>query len=205
MGKTSGIAWSQELGLNSAPDEDTAADSPGPGVPREINAGDEALGTRSPLETVIALSIVPFMPQLTQALFGFVQTVWVEKATGTRLGLGHFDVLCPPLSRKTFMESDRRPTLWADHREHHRLEGLEPRTMADSSDTCSMRESGSIRRPSKGLECTPVSGLSPSEEKRFSQSELSSKPFDRRPQPPPATCRRLWDATEPHLRGFGFV
>jgi hypothetical protein len=30
---------------------------------------------------------------------------------------------------ETFMEPDRRRKLWEGHREHHRLEGLEPRAI----------------------------------------------------------------------------
>jgi Na+-driven multidrug efflux pump len=48
------------------------------------SAGGKALCASSPLKTVIGLLVGPFVSQLTQALFGFVETIWVEKATDTR-------------------------------------------------------------------------------------------------------------------------
>lgn len=52
-------------------------------VPR-LSPEDIALGSKPPLKTLLILSVGPFISQLTQALFGFVDTIWVEKGTGTR-------------------------------------------------------------------------------------------------------------------------
>ena len=52
-------------------------------VPK-LSPEDIALGSKPPLKTLLILSVGPFISQLTQALFGFVDTIWIEKGTGTR-------------------------------------------------------------------------------------------------------------------------
>ena len=71
------------------PKEETG-DSSGPmelsevGETAKLSPEDIALGSKPPLKTLLILSVGPFISQLTQALFGFVDTIWVEKGTGTR-------------------------------------------------------------------------------------------------------------------------
>ena len=50
----------------------------------QLSREDIALGSKPPLRTLIIMSVGPFISQLTQAMFGFVDTIWIEKATATR-------------------------------------------------------------------------------------------------------------------------
>ncbi|OHT12427.1 MatE family protein [Tritrichomonas foetus] len=48
------------------------------------SAEDIALGSKPPLRTLLVLSIGPFISQLTQALFGLIDTMWINKALGDK-------------------------------------------------------------------------------------------------------------------------
>lgn len=45
-----------------------------------LSEEDIALGSKPPLKTLFILSIGPFISQLTQALFGLIDTIWIQKA-----------------------------------------------------------------------------------------------------------------------------
>ena len=49
-----------------------------------LSAEDIALGSKPPLRTLLVLSIGPFISQLTQALFGLIDTMWINKALGDK-------------------------------------------------------------------------------------------------------------------------
>jgi Na+-driven multidrug efflux pump len=71
------------------PRDSIIATEPGPPIERRESAEDIALGSGTPLKTLVILSIGPFISQLTQALFGFIDSIWVEKGTGVE-GLSAF-------------------------------------------------------------------------------------------------------------------
>ena len=52
--------------------------------PSGLTDEDIALGMKPPLKTLLILSIGPFVSQLTQALFGLIDTMWIEKALGDK-------------------------------------------------------------------------------------------------------------------------
>lgn len=68
---------SNELNLASNPENQPTTPNQ-----RELTEEDIRLGGKTPLKTVCFLSVGPLVSQLTSALYGVINTIWVSKALG---------------------------------------------------------------------------------------------------------------------------